>query len=127
MDLTTKIQEFFTSGPGLLSAKMLRNGACIKMTIDNNNFLIEKAEGNIQVKPKVNVKTDLTWDMNKKAFDYVFSSKSWKQVMLRVKEVSFFPNDEMHAKLRVTMSDDEIADYSWRGYHYWARRMGFGL
>ena len=30
-------------------------------------------------------------------------------------------------KVHVEMTDDQSADYSWRGYHYWARRMGFGL
>ena len=127
METAGKIQDFYNSGPGILSAKMLRDGATIKITIDNQDYTLQRTEGKLQVKPGTHGKIDLTWTMNKAAFDYVFSAKSWEEVRSRVQEVSFFPNPEKNAKLRVNMTDDEIADYSWRGYHYWARRMGFGL
>ena len=127
MSLSNVIEQFFVSGPGILSAKMLRDGATIKIIVDKDDYTLLRAEGKLQVKPQTTGKTDLTWTMNKAAFDYIFSATSWEEVRSRVQEVSFFPNPEKNAKLRVTMSDDQIADYSWRGYHYWARRMGFGL
>ena len=125
--ISGKILDFFKSGPGILSAKMLRDGATIKIKIDNQDYTLQRTKGKLQVKPGTHQKIDLTWTMNKAAFDYIFSAKSWEEVRSRVQEVSFFPNPEKNAKLRVNMTDDEIADYSWRGYHYWARRMGFGL
>ena len=127
METAGKIQDFYNSGPGILSAKMLRDGAKIKITIDNNDYTLERTQGKLQVKPGINGKIDVTWSMNKAAFDYVFAATSWEEVRARVQQVSFFPTEEKHAKLHVDMTDDEIADYSWRGYHYWARRMGFGL
>ena len=122
-----EIQDFFVAGPGILSAKMLRDGARIKIVIDDEDYTLEMVDEKLQVKPGVIGKIDMTWTMNKAAFDYVFASNSWDEVRRRVQEVSFFPTDEKHAKLHVDMTDDEISDYSWRGYHYWARRMGFGL
>jgi hypothetical protein len=127
METAGKIQDFFIQGPGILSAKMLRDGARIKIDVDGDDYTLEVAEEKLQVKPGVVGKIDVTWSMNKAAFDYVFSSKSWDEVRSRVQEVSFYPNEEKNAKLHVDMTDDEISDYSWRGYHYWARRMGFGL
>ena len=127
METAGKIQDFFVSGPGILSAKMLRDGARIKISVDGDDYTMDRVEGELKVKPGVSGKIDVTWTMNKAAFDYVFASKGWEEVRSRVQEVSFFPTEEKHAKLHVDMTDDEIADYSWRGYHYWARRMGFGL
>ena len=127
METAGRIQDFFISGPGILSAKMLRDGARIKISIDDDDYTLERSNGELQVKPGVSGKIDVSWSMNKAAFDYVFASTSWEEVRERVQEVSFYPNKEKKAKLHVDMSDDEIADYSWRGYHYWARRMGFGL
>jgi len=127
MEIAGKIQDFFNNGPGILSAKMLRDGAKIKISIDSDDYTLERTNGELQVKPGVSGKIDVTWTMNRAAFDYVFSSMSWEEVRSRVQEVSFFPTQEKNAKLHVDMTDDEIADYSWRGYHYWARRMGFGL
>lgn len=127
METAGRIQDFFISGPGILSAKMLRDGARIKISIDDDAYTLERSNGELQVKPGVLGKIDVSWSMNKAAFDYVFASTSWEEVRSRVQEVSFFPNEEKRAKLHVDMTDDEIADYSWRGYHYWARRMGFGI
>ena len=127
METAGKIQDFFASGPGILSAKMLRDGARMKIKIDDKDYTLQRTEGQLKVEPGVSGKIDITWTMNKAAFDYVFAAKSWEEVRKRVQEVSFFPTEEKNAKLHVDMTDDEIADYSWRGYHYWARRMGFGL
>jgi len=127
METAGKIQDFFNTGPGILSAKMLRDGARIRISVDSDDYTLERANGELLVKPGVSGKIDVTWSMNKAAFDYVLASSSWEEIRSRVQEVSFYDNKEKQAKLHVDMTDDEIADYSWRGYHYWARRMGFGL
>ena len=127
METAGKIQDFFNSGPGILSAKMLRDGARIKISIANEDYTLERTNGELQVNPGVSGEIDVTWSMNKAAFDYIIASTSWEEIRKRVQEVSFYPNEEKNAKLHVDMTDDQIADYSWRGYHYWARRMGFGL
>ena len=127
METAGKIQDFFNTGPGILSAKMLRDGARIRISVDSDDYTLERANGELQVKPGVFGKIDVTWSMNRAAFDYVLASSGWEEVRSRVQEVSFYDNKEKQAKLHVDMTDDEIADYSWRGYHYWARRMGFGL
>ena len=127
METAGKIQDFFNTGPGILSAKMLRDGARIRISVDSDDYTLERANGELLVKPGVSGKIDVTWSMNKAAFDYVLASASWEEVRSRVQEVSFYDDKEKQAKLHVDMTDDQIADYSWRGYHYWARRMGFGL
>jgi len=127
METAGKIQDFFNTGPGILSAKMLRDGARIRISVDSDDYTLERTNGELQVKPGVSGKIDVTWSMNRAAFDYILASSGWEEVRSRVQEVSFYDNKEKQAKLHVDMTDDEIADYSWRGYHYWARRMGFGL
>jgi len=126
MSVVNKLEEFFNNGPALITAKVLRDGANIEFKIDNDMYTLEKIEGKIKVKPGAK-NCDVTFSMNKSAFEYVFAANSWEELMRRVQKISFFPTEEKNGNLRINMTDDQIADYSWRGYHYWARRMGFGL
>ena len=52
METAGKIQDFYNSGPGILSAKMLRDGATIKITIDNKTTPSKEPKENSKSNPE---------------------------------------------------------------------------
>ena len=70
MNFVNKLEDFFNKGPALITAKVLRDGANIEFNIDNDKYTLEKIDGKIKVKPGAK-DCDITFSMNKNAFDYV--------------------------------------------------------
>ena len=122
-----RLKNYFTNGWGKNAVRYLKDGASIKVLIDKAPFSLSKREGTIEVSPGAPKSHDVLFEISSSAIDYMCDADTEDEVHNRLTQLAHHPTPERFSRMKIEVEPTEkgrIAFY-WKGYFFWARRMGF--
>lgn len=121
------IETFLNSGWGKRATQYLKDGATFKLIIDKETYSLLKGGGKMQAIPGAPENYDVVFEISSSAVKYLQEAKDEDDAHKRLGELIYHPTQDKYARMKIEAEPTEkgrIAFY-WKGFFFWARRMGF--
>ena len=113
--------EMFQEYPGSVVVERLRDGACLKATVDGHEFSLEKTDGVLMISEGAPVSPDISVEMNREACEYLAGSENPEDVITRTRECIDGKHDDCTMSYSIDASPPRML---LKGYLDFARKMG---
>jgi len=121
------LEDFLNTGWGKEATKFLREGAVLKILVDQEPFSLTKKEDEMEMTPGIPENYSVLLEISSPAIEYLFGSKTEDEAHERLRELIYHPGREKYARMRIEVDPTEKGriDFYWQGFFFWARRLGF--
>jgi len=121
------ILNFLNTGLGKRATRYLHDGATFKVLIDKEPFSLSKHEGKMEMgmgSPKC---YDIVLEISSLGIEYLCEAKTDDDSQERLNQLIYHSTPEMYARIKIEIGNTEKdrIDFYWKGFFFWARRMGF--
>jgi len=122
-----KLVDFLNEGYGQRATQYLKDGASFKLVVGDRPYSLVKSEGKMILDEGEPENYDVLLEYSPAAIDYLVDAGSVEDNMERLGEVAHSPTRDRYSRMRIEMTPTEKSriDFYWKGYFFWARRMGF--
>jgi len=120
-------QDFLNTGWGKRATRFLKEGAILKLLVDQNPFSLLKRGDHMEVSPGNPANHSVLLEISSPAIEYLVDSKTEEEAHERLSELIQHPSQEKYARMRIEVEPTEKGriDFYWQGFFFWARRLGF--
>jgi len=121
------LEDFLNSGWGRGATKFLREGAVLKVLVDQEPFSLTKKRDRMEMIPGIPENHSVLLEISSRAIEYLSGSKTEDEAHERLRELIYHPGQEKYARMRIEVEPTEKGriDFYWQGFYFWARRLGF--
>ena len=121
------LEDFLNSGWGRGATKFLREGAVLKVLVDQEPFSLTKKGDRMEMIPGIPENHSVLLEISSRAIEYLSGSKTEDEAHERLRELIYHPGQEKYARMRIEVEPTEKGriDFYWQGFYFWARRLGF--
>ena len=122
-----ELEDFLNSGWGRGATKFLREGAVLKVLVDQEPFSLTKKGDEMEMIPGIPQNHSVLLEISSRAIEYLSGSKTEDEAHERLRELIYHPGQEKYARMRIEVEPTEKGriDFYWQGFYFWARRLGF--
>jgi hypothetical protein len=122
-----KLVGFLNEGFGQRATQYLKDGASFKLVVGEHPYSLAKSEGKMILNEGEPGNYEVLLEYSPAAIDYLTGAGTVEDSMERLGEVAHSPTSDRYARMRIEMAPTEKSrvDFYWKGYFFWARRMGF--
>ena len=126
-NLLKGLEDFLNTGWGKEATKFLREGAVLKILVDQEPFSLTKREDKMEMTPGIPENYSVLLEISSPAIEYLSGSKTEDEAHERLRELIYHPDQEKYARIRIEVDPTEKGriDFYWQGFFFWARRLGF--
>lgn len=119
--------DFLNQGWGRRATQYLKEGATFKVLVGKESFSLSKREGKMVMSPGIPDHHDVLLEISSSAIDDLSSAKTEDEAQERLGQLIYHPSPEKYARMKIEVEPTEKGriDFYWRGFFFWARRMGF--
>jgi len=119
--------DFLNLSWGRRASQYLKEGATFKVLVDKEPFSLSKLEGKMVMSPGVPERHDVLLEISSSAIDDLSSAKTEDEAQERLGQLIYHPTPERYARMKIQVEPTEKGriDFYWKGFYFWARRMGF--
>jgi len=121
------LKNFLNTGWGKRATQYLREGATFKLLVDKRPFSLSKREGKMEIGEGVPEHHDVLFEISSSAIEYLDGAKTQEEAQERLDQLIYHSTPEKYARVKIEAEPTEKGrvDFYWRGFFFWARRMGF--
>jgi hypothetical protein len=127
VDPIENLRDYLNAGWGKRATKYLREGATIKLFVDQKTFSLSKREGRMEIDEGPSDRYGVVFEISSSAIAYLNGAKTQEEAQERLSHVIYGATSERYARIKFEVEPTEKArvDFYWQGFFFWARRMGF--
>jgi hypothetical protein len=121
------LEDFLNTGWGKGATKFLKEGAVLKVLVDQESFSLTKKGDKMEMIPGIPETHSVLLEVSSPALEYLFDSKTEDEAHERLRGLIYHPSLERYARMRIEVDPTEKGriDFYWQGFYFWARRLGF--
>ena len=121
------LEDFLNTGWGKEATKFLREGAVLKVLVDQEPFSLTKREDKMEMTPGIPENYGVLLEISFPAIEYLSGSKTEDEAHERLRELIYHPGQRKYARMRIEVDPTEKGriGFYWQGFFFWARRLGF--
>lgn len=121
-------EDFLNKGFGKWATQYLKEGATFRVLLDKEAFSLSKHGRKMEMTPQqVPEKHDALLEISSSAVKYLCDAQKENDVHERLQQLIQHPTPEKYARMKIEVEPTNEAgnDFYWKGFFFWARRMGF--
>ena len=121
------LEDFLNTGWGKGATKFLKEGAVLKVLIDQESFFLAKREGKMEMIPGIPESHGVLLEISSRAIEYLSGSRTEDEAHDRLRELIYHPAQGKYARMRIEVDPTERGriGFYWQGFYFWARRLEF--
>jgi len=120
-------EDFLNTGWGRRATQYLKEGATFKVLGDKEIFTLSKHEGKMEMSPGVPKNYEVLLEISSPAVEYLCDAKTEDEAQERLGQLIYHFTPERYARMKIQVEPTEKGriDFYWKGFYFWARRIGF--
>jgi len=120
-------KNFLNGGWGKRATQYLKEGATFKVLVDKEPFSLSKHEGKMEIGEGAPKRHDVLLEISSSAIEYLCGAKTEDEAQERLGQLIYHFTPERYVRMKIEVEPTERGriDFYWKGFYFWARRLGF--